>query len=44
MPHLAGCITDCGHLSILAVEELRRFFMGGTLIHEITPDIMDRLG
>ncbi len=44
MPHLAGCITDCSHLSILAVEELRRFFMGGTLIHEITPDIMDRLG
>ena len=44
MPHLAGCITDCGHLSILAVEELRRFFIGGTLIHEITPDIMDRLG
>jgi phosphoglycerate dehydrogenase-like enzyme len=44
MPHLAGCIADCSHLSILAVEELRRFFTGGTLIHEITLDVMDRLG
>ena len=44
MPHLAGCITDCSHLSILAVEELRRFFGGETLIHEITVDMLDRIG
>lgn len=44
MPHLAGCITDCSHLSILAVEELHRFFGGETLIHEITVDMLDRIG
>jgi phosphoglycerate dehydrogenase-like enzyme len=44
MPHLAGCITDCSHLSILAVEELRRFFGGEPLINEITLDIMNRIG
>lgn len=44
MPHLAGCISDCGNMSILAVEELRRFFAGEPLIHEITPDVLDRMG
>jgi len=44
MPHLAGCIEDCSHLSILAVEELRRFFGGEPLINEITVDILDRIG
>ena len=44
MPHLAGCITDCGNMSILAVEELRRYFAGEPLIHEVTPDILDRMG
>lgn len=44
MPHLAGCIKDCSHLSILAVEELRRFFGGEPLIHEITLDIVNQIG
>ncbi len=44
MPHLAGCIEDCSHLSTLAVEELRRFFSGESLINEVTVDILDRIG
>ena len=44
MPHLAGCIEDCSHLSTLAVEELRRFFGGEALINEVTVDILDRIG
>ncbi|MCC6146123.1 MAG: hydroxyacid dehydrogenase [Anaerolineaceae bacterium] len=44
LPHLAGCITDCSHLSVLAVEELRRFFTGEPLINEITPKMMDTIG
>ena len=44
MPHLAGCIEDCSHLSTLAVEELRRFFNGEPLINEITVDILDKIG
>ena len=44
MPHLAGCIEDCSHLSTLAVEELRRFFVGEPLINEVTVDILDRIG
>jgi len=44
MPHLAGCISDCSDMSILAAEELRRFFKGEPLIHQITPDMIDRLG
>jgi len=44
MPHLAGCIEDCSHLSVLAVEELRRFFCGEPLIYEVTADTLARIG
>lgn len=44
MPHLAGCITDCSHLSVLAVEELRRFFLREPLLNEITPEMMAVIG
>lgn len=44
MPHLAGCIKDCSHLSILAVEELRRFFFKEPHINEITIDQLAHLG
>ncbi len=42
-PHIAGCIEDCSHMSELAVEELRRFFGGEDLLHEITPDMFSRI-
>ncbi len=44
MPHLAGCISDCSDMSVLAAEELRRFFQGEPLLYEITLDMIDRLG
>ncbi|MFN3982849.1 MAG: NAD(P)-dependent oxidoreductase [Caldilinea sp.] len=43
-PHLAGCITDCGHLGEMAVEELRRFFAGEPPLNRITPDQFGRIG
>lgn len=44
LPHLAGCISDCSHLSTLAVEELRRFFFNKPLIHEIKKSDLDKIG
>ncbi|NPV55049.1 MAG: hydroxyacid dehydrogenase [Anaerolineae bacterium] len=43
-PHLAGCIEDCSHMSVLAVEELRRFFFGEPLIDQVTADMLDHIG
>jgi phosphoglycerate dehydrogenase-like enzyme len=43
-PHLAGCIVDCSHLSILAVEELRRFFFDEPLIDEVSVEMLDHIG
>ncbi|MFO7635069.1 MAG: hydroxyacid dehydrogenase [Caldilinea sp.] len=43
-PHLAGCITDCGHMGEMAVEELRRFFAGEPPLNPITPDQFGRIG
>lgn len=43
-PHLAGCITDCGHMGEMAVEELRRFFAGESPLNKITPDQFGRIG
>ncbi len=43
-PHLAGCIVDCSNLSILAVEELRRFFFGEPLIDEVTVEMLNYIG
>lgn len=42
-PHLAGCIEDCSHLSLVAVEELRRFFAGEAPLNRVTPDMLARI-
>lgn len=42
-PHLAGCIEDCTHLSEMAVEELRRFFMGDPPLYEITREMLTKI-
>lgn len=43
VPHLAGCIEDCTHLGDLAVEELRRFFAGEPPLHQILPEMANRI-
>jgi len=43
-PHSAGCIADCSRMGELAVEELRRFFVGEPPIYRITPDMFGRIG
>lgn len=43
MPHIAGCIENCGRMGELAVEELRRFFAGEPAIYPIRPDMLDRI-
>jgi len=44
MPHIAGCIENCGRMGELAVEELRRFFAGEAPIYPIRPDMFVRIG
>ncbi len=44
LPHLAGCISDCSHLSNLAVEELRRFFFNEPFINEIKVTDLETIG
>lgn len=43
IPHLAGCIEDCGHMGEMAVEELRRFFAGEPPIYQVKPDMFGRI-
>jgi phosphoglycerate dehydrogenase-like enzyme len=43
LPHLAGCIEDCGHMGEMAVEELRRFFAGEPPIYQVKPDMFGRI-
>jgi len=43
MPHIAGCIENCGRMSELAVEELRRFFAGEPAIYPVRPEMFDRI-
>lgn len=43
LPHIAGCIANCGRMSELAVEELHRFFTGKEPIYRITKDMLDRI-
>jgi phosphoglycerate dehydrogenase-like enzyme len=43
MPHIAGCIENCGRMGELAVEELRRFFAGEPAIYPIRPEMLDRI-
>jgi phosphoglycerate dehydrogenase-like enzyme len=42
-PHLAGCIEDCGRLSEMAVEELRRHFAGEPPLYEVTEAMLARI-
>jgi phosphoglycerate dehydrogenase-like enzyme len=43
MPHIAGCIENCGRMGELAVEELRRFFAGEPALYPITPEMFARI-
>lgn len=43
LPHLAGCIEDCTHMGEVAVEEIRRFFAGEPPLHQILPEMLDRV-
>lgn len=43
LPHIAGCIENCGRMGELAVEELRRFFAGEPPIYPIRPDMFGRI-
>jgi phosphoglycerate dehydrogenase-like enzyme len=43
MPHLAGCIEDCGRMGEMAVEELRRFFASEPPIYQVKPDMLGRI-
>jgi phosphoglycerate dehydrogenase-like enzyme len=43
LPHLAGCIEDCGRMGEMAVEELRRFFAGKPPIYQVKPDMLGRI-
>jgi phosphoglycerate dehydrogenase-like enzyme len=43
MPHLAGCIEDCGRLGEMAVEELRRHFAGEPPLYEVTAGMLTRI-
>jgi phosphoglycerate dehydrogenase-like enzyme len=43
MPHIAGCIENCGRMGELAAEELRRFFAGEPPIYPIAPEMFERI-
>lgn len=42
-PHTAGCIENCNQMGELAVDELRRFFVGEDPVYQITPDMYARI-
>jgi phosphoglycerate dehydrogenase-like enzyme len=43
MPHIAGCIENCGRMGELAVEELRRFFAGELAFYPVRPEMFSRI-
>lgn len=43
MPHIAGCIENCGRMGELAAEELRRYFTGEPALYPIRPEMLDRI-
>ncbi len=43
LPHIAGCIENCGRMSEMAVEELRRFFHHEPALYKVTKDMLDRI-
>jgi phosphoglycerate dehydrogenase-like enzyme len=43
VPHLAGCIEDCGRMGEMAVEELRRFFAGQPPLYQVKPDMFGQI-
>ncbi|MCE2511294.1 MAG: hydroxyacid dehydrogenase [Acidimicrobiia bacterium] len=42
-PHIAGCIENCHRMGEMAVEEVRRFLAGEPAVHEVRPDMLDRI-
>ena len=42
-PHIAGCIENCNQMGELAVEELRRYFVGEPAVYQITPEMFERI-
>lgn len=42
-PHIAGCIHNCNRMGELAVEEIRRHFVGEPAVYEIKRDMLDRI-
>lgn len=44
LPHIAGCIENCGRMGEMAVEELRRFFHGSPPICRITREMLQQIG
>jgi len=43
LPHIAGCIENCGRMGELAVEELRRFFAGEPTLYPVRPEMFSRI-
>ena len=43
VPHLAGCIEDCGRMGEMAVEELRRFFAEQPPLYQVKPDMFGQI-
>ena len=43
LPHIAGCIENCGRMGELAVEELRRFFAGEPALYPVRPEMFSRI-
>jgi phosphoglycerate dehydrogenase-like enzyme len=43
VPHIAGCIENCGRMGELAVEELRRFFAGEPALYPVRPEMFSRI-
>ncbi len=44
LPHIAGCIENCGRMGEMAVRELKRFFEGKPPICRITQEMLQRIG
>jgi phosphoglycerate dehydrogenase-like enzyme len=43
IPHIAGCIENCGRMGEMAVEELRRFFSGMPPLFRISEEMLARI-
>jgi phosphoglycerate dehydrogenase-like enzyme len=43
-PHISGSMTQCHHLGRMAIEELRRHFVGEPPMYEVTRGMLSRIG